>query len=111
MATRQRKQSRLKRFVMPVITIAFLTYFGYHALHGEYGLVGRVRLERQAIQLEDELRVLNDRRDQLQRRVNLLKPDSLDQDMLDERARLNLNLAHRNEITIFLDPHTPSKNN
>ena len=103
MATRQRKQSQLKRFVMPVITIAFLTYFGYHALHGEYGLVGRVRLERQAVQLEDELRALGERRDQLQRRVNLLKPDSLDQDMLDERARNNLNLAHRNEITIFLD--------
>ena len=37
----------------------------------------------------------------LERRVNLLRPEHLDRDMLDERVRSQLNLAAPNEIVIF----------
>jgi len=111
MATRQRKKSVWTRFVMPVITIAFLTYFGYHSFVGDYGVLGRIRFERQAVQLQAELTDLRQRRKKLERKVVLLRPQSLDPDMIDERARVNLNLVHRNEITIFLAPDGTVENN
>ena len=40
----------------------------------------------------------------LERRVALLRPESLDRDMLEERARAVLNLAHPDERVIFLKP-------
>ena len=40
-------------------------------------------------------------RSTLERRVDLLRPDHLDRDMLDERARSQLNLAAPNDIVIF----------
>jgi cell division protein FtsB len=40
-------------------------------------------------------------RSQLDARVALLRPDNLDPDMLEERARVMLNFAHPNEIIIL----------
>lgn len=102
-ATRQRKQSVIRRLITPVIAIAALAYFGFHAMSGELGLVGRAMIEHQVTELEAELAELTAEREHLVARVSLLRPESLDPDMLDERARLNLNLVHPNEL-IMLRP-------
>ena len=84
-ATRQRKQSFLRRLITPALAIAALGYFGFHAMNGELGVVGRAMIERQ----------------ELAARVSLLRPESLDPDMLDERARLYLNLVHPDELVVL----------
>ena len=104
-ATRQRKQSKLRRLITPVIAIAALGYFGFHAMNGELGVVGRAMIERQVSELEAELAVLSAQRQELQARVSLLRPESLDPDMLDERARLNLNLVHSDELVVLRPGH------
>jgi len=109
-ATRQRKQSFLRRLITPVIAIAALGYFGFHAMNGELGLVGRAMIERQVSELEAELEVLVDERQELVARVSLLRPESLDPDMLDERARLNLNLVHTDELVVLRPGHRYSMN-
>jgi cell division protein FtsB len=43
-------------------------------------------------------------RSTLERRVDLLRADHLDRDMLDERARVQLNLAGPNDTVIFAAP-------
>jgi cell division protein FtsB len=103
MSTRQRKKSILKRFYMPLATGLVLTYFGYHAFHGDYGLMARAELDSQVSDLEGELKNLRTIRRQFEHRVSLLRPESLDPDMVDELARANLNLSHPNEITIMLN--------
>jgi cell division protein FtsB len=40
-------------------------------------------------------------KDRLERDVALLRPESLDPDMLDERARAILNLAHSNDLIML----------
>ncbi|MEP5623249.1 MAG: septum formation initiator family protein [Hyphomicrobiales bacterium] len=87
--------------ISPAIAIAALGYFGFHAMSGELGMVGRAMIERQVSELDAELQILVQERQELVSRVSLLRPESLDPDMLDERARLNLNLAHDNELVIF----------
>lgn len=99
--TRQRKQSVLRRLVIPAAAMAALAYFGFHALNGELGLVGRARIEHQVNDLQAELNRLVAERAELVARVSLLRPESLDPDMVDERARLNLNLVHANDLTIL----------
>lgn len=101
MATRQRRRSIYRRLILPALTIAFLSYFAYHAFHGDYGLLARARLDHEAMQLSVELAALKSRSERLERRVALLRPESLDPDMIDEYARRNLNLAHPNEVTIL----------
>lgn len=99
--TRQRKHSVLKRLVIPGIALGALGYFVFHALNGELGLVGRPQIEHEILALELQLEELRAQRLNLQRRVMLLDPRSLDPDMVDERARASLNLAHVNEVAIM----------
>lgn len=87
--------------ITPAIAVAALGYFGFHAMSGELGLVGRAMIERQVSDLEAELASLTAERQDLMSRVTQLRPASLDPDMLDERARLNLNLVHVNELVVL----------
>ncbi|WP_299812917.1 septum formation initiator family protein [uncultured Roseibium sp.] len=91
--------------ITPAIAIAALGYFGFHAMNGELGLVGRAMIERQVSELETELAALAAERQELHARVSLLRPESLDPDMLDERARLNLNVVHSNELVVLRPGH------
>ncbi len=101
MWTRHHKKRKLGRLILPVITASFLGYFGYHSLHGDYGLRAMEDFKRQKIEREEKLALLEERRAQLENRVRLLSDGSLDRDMLDEKARFSLNVSRSDEIVIF----------
>ena len=87
--------------IFALLNLCVMGYFGYHVIIGDHGLLSRWRLADDVIQLEKKLAKLNQRREQVEHKVSLVRPESLDPDMLDERARTILNLAHPNEITIL----------
>jgi cell division protein FtsB len=101
MWTKYHKKRRLGRFVLPAIAIAFVSYFGYHCIHGDYGLRATEIFERQRLVRTDELAVLVAKREHLEKAVSLLSDGSLDKDMLDEKARYQLNYSKADEIVIF----------
>jgi cell division protein FtsB len=101
MWTKYHKKRRLGRFVLPAITVAFVSYFGYHCIHGDYGLRATENFERQRLQRERELAVLTTQREHLERQVALMSDGSLEKDMLDEKARYQLNVSRADEIVIF----------
>src|SRR5262245_30549533 len=103
MWTRQHKQTNTGRLIVPTLCAAFLTYFGFHAYHGEFGIYSKYRLEARAAELQGQLDVVKVERIELERRVQLLHDGTLEKDMLDEQARKALNLSHADEITIMLD--------
>lgn len=111
MTTRQHRPSKIRRLVLPAVTAAFLAYFAYHAVHGEYGIVGRTRLEAQGLELQSELSRLADQKRTLLSKVLLLRASSLDQDMIDERARASLGMVHPDEVTIMRPRHAALQNN
>jgi cell division protein FtsB len=104
MTTRQRKRSLLKRLWLPALAACFLGYFGFHAFTGYYGIWSSIRFEQEGRELEAELAALKTERQGLEQRVMMLRPESLDADMIDERARLSLNFMRPNEVTIMLPP-------
>jgi cell division protein FtsB len=104
MSTRQRKQSKLKPLLVPIACLFILGYFAYHAVEGEYGLFALGKLRDRVAALENELAGVNGERRRMERQVALMRPESLDRDMIDERARGALNMADAKDIVIFLDP-------
>ena len=49
MWTRHHKKKKIGRLILPAVTIAFLSYFGYHSIHGDYGLrAGQEKRQRDA---------------------------------------------------------------
>jgi len=101
MWTKHHKKRKFGRFVLPAITVAFLSYFGYHSVHGDLGLIATEEFERQRQARAEELARLTARREALERQVQLMSDGSLEKDMLDEIARYQLNVSRQDEVVIF----------
>ncbi|TDK38726.1 septum formation initiator family protein [Rhizobium deserti] len=101
MWTKHHKKRKFGRFVLPAIAIAFVSYFGYHCVHGDLGLIATEEFERQRLARAAELAKLTEKRQTLERQVSLMSDGSLEKDMLDEIARYQLNVSRTNEIVIF----------
>ncbi len=84
-------------------TIIILLYFTYHIFQGNYGVIALMHMEEKVSKLENELEGLQKEKSQLERNVKLLRPDSLDTDLLEERARHVLHFAYGNEVVIKTD--------
>jgi cell division protein FtsB len=103
MRTKFRKRKAYGRLVVPFLSLICFSYFGFHALHGTFGLESASHLEERRIELADELAALEAQREALERRVALMSDGSMEADMLDERARYMLNVARKDEVVYFLD--------
>ena len=103
MKTRQRRNSRLHRLLLPIVAVAFLGYFSFWMFHGDYGVFAKEQLDKDAAELRLEIAELKAQRLVLERRISLLRPQSLDPDMVDERAREALNLLRPDELVIYTD--------
>lgn len=101
MWTRHHKKKKYGRLALPAITIAFLSYFGYHSVHGDYGLKAGQQFDRLQAARSAELDKLVKQRTQLEKEVSLLSDGSLDEDIIDEKARYQLNMSRPDEIVIF----------
>ena len=97
---------RRARLVLgPFLGLTAVVYFAYHTVQGDRGMLAWWRLNKEIKQAEDTLAQLEDERDNLDRQAVLLRPEHLDADMLEERARLMLNMGRDDEI-IILRPHS-----
>jgi cell division protein FtsB len=99
---------RLRSLLFPLLACGLGGYFGYNLQIGDHGLKARVDLEKRKQVLAGELAGLKEVRQRLERDVALLRPESLDPDMLDERARAILNLAHPDDL-IMLKRRPPAE--
>jgi cell division protein FtsB len=101
MWTRQHKKRNTGALIVPAVAGVFLSYFGYHAFNGDYGIYAKYQLEEQVALRQAELDRVSAERSILERRVQLLHDGTLEKDMLDEHARRALNLALPDEIVIM----------
>jgi cell division protein FtsB len=92
---------RPRQILAPVIFATLFGYFGYHLVNGERGLLSMARLEREVQFANQNLAEAETAKKIWERRVSELRNQSLDPDMLDERARALLNFARKDDVIIF----------
>ena len=102
MVTVHEIRRRGSHVVGPLLGVCLLAYFSYHVVEGDRGLIAwaRVSQEITSARVNRDLRVAEQRR--LEGRAALLRPESLNRDMLDEHARRMLNVVKPEEKVIFL---------
>ena len=82
---------------------AAILYLGANALTGSQGLAAYVGLQAEERALEAELAWLEAEQESLEARASRLRPQTLDPDYLDERARETLAAGDSEEIVFALD--------
>jgi cell division protein FtsB len=98
MVSRTRLKSILTGLALYTMAAMMVGYFGVNAYTGKYGLNARQELDQEIIALTSELARLKRERAQGEQRVSLLRSDRVDPDMLDERARFQLDYANPRDL-------------
>ena len=105
MVTRRRLRSILTTLGLYAAAALLIGYFGVNAYTGKYGLNARQELDQEIIALTSELARLKRERAEGEQRVSLLRSDRVDPDMLDERARYQLDYANPRDLVRAVNPN------
>jgi len=101
-------RKRARQITPPILGACVVGYFVYHAVQGDRGIIAWMVLSQQIEEARAAQAELAAERAMLEHRARLLRPDSLDPDMLEERARVMLNLAYMDELVIPLAGPAPA---
>ena len=100
---------RLRQAVGPTVAACLFGYFVYHAVEGDRGIMAWLQISQQLAESKTTLATLTDERREIEHRVALLSPGSIDPDLLDERARLMLSVAEPDDrLVISKTPQAPN---
>jgi cell division protein FtsB len=105
MVSRSRLKSVLTGLALYAMAAAMVGYFGVNAYTGKYGLNARQELDSEIVLLTSELARLKRERADGEQRVSLLRSDRVDPDMLDERARYQLDYANPRDLVRTAAPN------
>jgi cell division protein FtsB len=95
-------RKRAKASAGPILGILAVAYFSYHLIEGDRGLFAYLKLQHEIDRAEAVYTLTENEKQALEKRVALLRPENLDVDMLEERSREVLGLAHPDEIVIYM---------
>ena len=101
MIIRTRWRSILQAVTLHLGAAALIGYFAFQGYNGQYGLLARRSFEQQHAELTEERDRLRAQRMAIESKVRLLSPERIDADMLDEEARLLLNLVHPKDLVLL----------
>lgn len=88
-------------FAVTLVCCALLGYFAWHAWKGPRGYPYQDSLQKQLAQLDQKYGELKGKREALEHKVSLLRPDSIDPDLLDEMARAKLDMVKPGDLVLF----------
>jgi len=90
----------LKHSLQAILLTAISIYLGYHFIQGENGVIAWLKIAHQIENSNTELVKLTKERTALEHRVKLMRPETLDPDLLEERVRTVLNYGLQNDRII-----------
>ena len=92
---------RARHMIGPMLGCLLVAYFVYHSIQGDRGMLAWYRLDQLIDEAEVSRRSLDARREGLERRVRMLRPESLDADMVEEQGRRLLNFSHPDDVVLL----------
>jgi cell division protein FtsB len=110
MVLRRRLSALLMPLALYAVSAGASSYFIWHAWNGNRGLKAKVEYRAQAKSLQTELADLKAERFGLERRIAMMRAESVERDILEEEARRQLGRVHRNDVVVFLSPIRPKAN-
>ena len=104
MPTRLKRPAFWRPLALSVTLLGFQAYLGYSAISGQFGIASREEILADIEILKDRSAALQVEIDAYRHRASLLNPRHLDPDIVVERARAMLNMAHADDVLIMVNP-------
>jgi len=95
------KRYVLRRNILTVLGLCLTFYFCFHLLAGHRGYFKLMSLENEMTSLSQEYESVKTEREALENRVIMMRPGTIDKDLLEERIRSVLGYRYENEITLL----------
>ncbi len=83
------------------LSFALCLYLAFHLMHGERGYFALQGVQGKLADARADLGEVRARREKIEHNVELLRPQSLDADLLDERTRIVLGHTRPGEIVVL----------
>ena len=106
MPTRLKRPPFWRPLALTATLLGFQFYLGYSAISGQFGIASRGEIQADIEVLQDRSAALQAEIDAYQHRVSLMNPRHIDPDIVVERARALLNMAHADDILVMVNPET-----
>ena len=100
------KKYKIRTFLLTLGGIGLICYFCYHMISGGRGILAFFRLNSEITNLQNELESVRAERINLEHKANLLKSNSLDLDLLEERSKEVLGYAKAQETLVIAPEET-----
>jgi cell division protein FtsB len=101
--------TNLKLSFVSIIFLLIISYFAYHTIYGNRGYLAKKTIETKIEKAEEELEKVRSDRIEIEHQVKLLRPETLDKDMLEEQARKVLGVA-KSEEEVIINAEEKDKN-
>lgn len=96
---------RLRAIVFPLVLLAFsgsvASYFVWHAVNGQRGIKAKEDYLAQMEVLQAERASLVKEKTAIERRIAMLRGETIDRELLEEEARRVLGRVHHSDVVIF----------
>jgi len=103
-------RSRARALIAPLMIYLVLgsasAYLVRNAASGHNGAEARVAFDREQASLKTQLADLESQRDRWRHRVESLRNESIDRDLLEQEAHARLNRVTKEEVLIFTEAQT-----
>lgn len=106
MPTRLKRPPFWRPLALSVTLLGFQGYLGYSAISGQFGIASRKEIIADIEVLQDRSSALQAEIDAFRHRVSLMNPGHLDPDIVIERARALLNMAHADDMLVMVHPES-----
>lgn len=94
---------RLRQIAPQIFWGCLVSYFAFHAVQGDRGVVAWLQMRQQLVALDHQLDDARTERQRLEKQVALMRAESLDPDMLDEQVRRVLGYTDPRDRVEFYD--------
>lgn len=89
--------------MVAIICFSLSIYFSYHLIAGPRGYFTLKDNQTQIEKLEEELASLSAEKEHVEKRVVMMRPGSIDRDLLEERIRYTLGYTLEGEYILLQD--------
>ena len=93
--------AKFKNLMWQIAIVCVCIYFGFYTVNGDRGLLHYLHLSKEIEYAKQVATKYHQEKVKLENKVHLLSSDSLDLDLLDERAKTVLNLMRDDEFVIM----------